>query len=381
MSDSGQRIGTWAELNGVQEVSQLEAGMDFRQPIYRREVFHRFYQFTLKYRVHPGCVYFALPALQRELTMDQEDYLWLCFLNGNTQNPVTSWILMQRFPTLQDADPDDVTTYVGRNWQALQFDTDRRYQKAHLGKAVAKYKEYIAKGTQMGVLGAFTERCNDLTSEKIAFLQMWQEIDEHYHGFGRLSAWSYLEYLRIAGLSMQPPNLMLRDKAGSRSHRNGLCKVLGRDDLDWHDSNPAFDGVYSPEVLVWLEEEADILLDQARVRADADYFADVNYFTLESALCTFKSCFRPNRRYPNCYADMMRDRIKWAEAAWPDLDFDLFWRIRRLELPARLRLEDNPGDLGLVPIKQNWFRTTGEMVMMDLDDPVFANGYTEQFLS
>jgi hypothetical protein len=33
---------------------------------------------------------------------------------------------------------------------------------------------------------------------------------------------------------------------GSQSHRNGLAKVLGRDDLDWHDSNPTgFDGKYT----------------------------------------------------------------------------------------------------------------------------------------
>src|SRR5208337_1209246 len=41
----------------------LQYGMDFRKPEYRREVFHRFYEFHLKYATHPGCIYFVFPFL------------------------------------------------------------------------------------------------------------------------------------------------------------------------------------------------------------------------------------------------------------------------------------------------------------------------------
>jgi len=43
------------------EISDLKIGMDFRELKYRREVFLRFYEFHLKYKSHPGGVYFAMP--------------------------------------------------------------------------------------------------------------------------------------------------------------------------------------------------------------------------------------------------------------------------------------------------------------------------------
>ena len=69
------------------------------------------------------------------------------------------------------------------------------------------------------------------------FNRLWDVVRKDFYSFGRLSAFSYLEYLRIMGLNLDCPTLFLRDMQGSKSHRNGLAKVLGRDDLDWHDTN------------------------------------------------------------------------------------------------------------------------------------------------
>ena len=66
------------------------------------------------------------------------------------------------------------------------------------------------------------------------FEKVWDFVKENFLSFGRLSAFSYLEYLRIQGLNIECNNLFLDDVNGSRSHRNGLCMVLGRDDLDWY---------------------------------------------------------------------------------------------------------------------------------------------------
>jgi hypothetical protein len=96
---------------------------------------------------------------------------------------------------------------------------------------------------------------------------------------------------------------------------------------------------------------------------------------LESAFCTYKSWHRPNRRYPGVYVDMFHDRIKKAEEAWPEEDFGLFWEARQVWLPDYLRLEDNPGDAGVKPEKQNHYRLTGQVIAMDHDWPCFANSY------
>jgi hypothetical protein len=85
-------------LAGETEVSRLEAGMDFRHPTFRREVFLRFYQFHLRHRSHPGGVYLLMPYLQEHEGWGPEESLWFAFLNGNTQNPVTSWLMHRQFP-------------------------------------------------------------------------------------------------------------------------------------------------------------------------------------------------------------------------------------------------------------------------------------------
>tara|TARA_R100001463_G_C3477172_1_gene216541 strand:+ start:62 stop:724 length:663 start_codon:yes stop_codon:yes gene_type:complete len=201
------------------------------------------------------------------------------------------------------------------------------------------------------------------------YRQVWKFVRECYLSFGRLSAFSYIEYLKIVGLNVDCDQLYLDDIKGSRSHRNGLCKVLGRDDLDWwkEDIN------YDKEIIEWLTVEGEKLLKQAK---EVIKHEDVNYFTLESTLCNYKSWHRPDRRYPNVYTDMFHDRIKYAEKQWGD-NFKIFWDMRKDCLPKELLLEENPNDLGIDPIKQNHYRLTGQPVMMDKMFPCFKNDYND----
>jgi hypothetical protein len=56
----------------------------------------------------------------------------------------------------------------------------------------------------------------------------------------------------------------------------------------------------------------------------------------------------------------------------------LFWEARKTYLPAHLRLEDNPADVGVKPEKQNHYRRTGQVINMDKFDPVFKNDYNDR---
>lgn len=361
-------------LRGIPEEKELKYGMDFRLPQYRREVFLRFYGFHLKYRTNPGCVYFLLPYLAKKYGWGEEEKLWFAFLNGNTQNPVTSLLIFRRFPGA-DADPGGLKKWFDKEWTRLQFDTDRRYHKAQLIPSVRCYRDLLSGFPQKGFFELFL---HGTAGEN--FQRLWGAVRSSFHTFGRLSAFSYLEYLRIVGLPLDCPTLFLRDLDGSKSHRNGLAKVCGRDDLDWHDSNgTGFGGKYSAEVMGWLEGEGEALLGEARGRyGKEDYVGDVGYFTLESCLCTYKSWHRPNRRYPNCYADMLYDRIRWAEERWPGEDLGVFWEARKECLPKNLRLEENPADPGLCPEKQNHYLETGQPVMMDKEYPCFKNDFNDR---
>lgn len=346
-----------------EEVRDLRAGMDFREPRYRREVFLRFYEFHTRYRSHPGCVYYLLPWLAEHYGWDLERRLWFAFVNGNSQNPVTSLAVVREFPDLPSGPTSArFDAWVDRNYARLAFDTDRRYHRKMFKASVARYRELVGRGTQQEFFGRMLGG-----DEEAGFRNAWDVVSSHFLSFGRLSTFSYLEYLRISGLPLDCDRLFLDDLQGSKSHRNGLAKVLGRDDLDWHDSNPAFQGRYAPATLEWLEHEAAALRGEARVRQAGD--PTVGYFTLESALCTYKSWHRPNRRYPNVYNDLLVDRLRRAERDWGPEAAEPFWRARKVTLPARLRLEDNPRDPGAVPEKQNWYLKHGQPVMLGYDYP------------
>ena len=76
---------------------------------------------------------------------------------------------------------------------------------------------------------------------------------------------------------------------------------------------------------------------------------------------------------------MFYNRIKRAEQDWEgEEDFSDFWEARRACLPSELRLEDNPADLGVKPEKQNHYRLTGQVIMMDKFDPVFKSDYHDR---
>jgi hypothetical protein len=354
---------------------RLEAGSDFRAPELRPEVFLRFYLFHCRYRAHPGAVYYVMPYLRDHLGWGPEQALWFAFLNGNTQHPATSLALHRHAP--DPSSPRRVAAMVEffrRNHRRLPFDTDRRHWKTHLPAAVDSYLAALKPhgGSQAAMWASAAQD---------GFTGVWQQATALY-SFGRLSAFSYAEYLRIMGVPFDCDELFLHDRSGSRSHRNGLCIVTGRDAYDWHPSNPDFDGHYPPWLIERLDAEARELVAEARRRAHGEPWADdVGLFTLESALCTYKSWHRPNRRYPNVYNDMLYDRLRAWEARWSGPEgretTELLWRARRAFLPAYLRLEDSPYDPGCVPVKQNHYRTTGQVIMMDRDDPVFRNAFND----
>ena len=187
------------------------------------------------------------------------------------------------------------------------------------------------------------------------FRAAWETVRKDFYGFGRLSTFSYLEYLRIARVPLLCDQLFLADIEGSKSHRNGLCKVLGRDDWDWHDGNTV---KYTPEIIAYLESEGAKLLAEARERAkNQPHLFDTNYFTLESALCAYKNWFR-GRRYPGIYADMYYDRVTKAQQRWPEENFNMFWDAYGT-LPNFIQSKT-----GVCKEKQTEFRDTGRVIAM-----------------
>lgn len=325
------------------------ARVDWRAKSRRTTTFHRCYGFHLRYRSHPGGVYYALPAMAEAAGWDAEQRAWAAFLNGNTQNPVTTSLLMAAGD--RPARADRVLAFWRKHYAELSWDTDRRYHKARLDQSVSGYLTLTAGGQ-----ARYWRR-----AARGGWAGVWAAANA-IPTMGRLSTWSYLEYLRILGVDIPDADtLMLGDRAGSQSHRNGLCLLLGLDEWMWWKPNPGFDGRYPPDLIGELETQGARLLATARQLNQGH--PDVGYLTLESALCTWKSWHRPRRRYAGVYNDLLHDRIRAGEARF-GRRFGVLWDARRRALPAWMRLEDTPTDPGAVPVKQNHYLETGEVVTL-----------------
>jgi Alpha-glutamyl/putrescinyl thymine pyrophosphorylase clade 2 len=346
---------------------ELKAGTDFRRVEHRREVFLRFLEWSHRYRSFPGGVHYVLPHMARELELDLEQRYWLAWLNANTQNPVTSLLLLQAAPRLEDW--PRAVEFWRANYRSLDWDTDRRYHKARFEDAVRGYAGAVA-------CGCFTPQHKYF---RVGFeWGAWWDRAFALPTMGRLSTWSYLEYLRILlGASAVPDadTLMLEDIQGSRSHRNGLALVMGAEEwiVDKQLGQGATDEIYkNPVRMELLGQWAHQLHTEAQARVPG-----ADRLSLESALCTYKGWHKPNRRYPGVYNDMLYNRLVGAENRW-GRRFGIIWDARRVALPERLRLEDQPYDPGLSPVKQNWYLQTGEVINMTEDWECFRNGFEKK---
>lgn len=355
---------------------------DWRLGEHRREAFQRSYTFSLETLSFPGMVYSMLPAIADVFDLDDDGKAWLAWLNGNTQNVVTSMILLEQAPTPWEW--RKAVAYFDEHFKALEWDTDRRHQKTKFGVATEAW-------------------VNGLVNEAETPASVWSFTDgrEAFQYamsqpfMGRISAWSYMEFVKILLPHVPDVDGWYLGESSSRSHRNALCLLSGYDEAWGWDREQA----EMPMILGIMDDLHDLaeeLLLEARSRnAVLDDAAShhegvamwephplVSRLTMESALCTFKSWHKPDRRYPGVYADMMYQRIKKAETRL-GRDLQVLWDIRRDTLPEWLRLEDNPRDPGLAPIKQNHYRTTGEIILMhhvfsDMEPSMFdealANG-------
>jgi hypothetical protein len=294
----------------------------------------------------PGMVYSMMPAIADYFDLDDDGRAWLVWLNGNNQNLVSSLLLLEVAPRPQDW--KKAVDFWNDHFTQLEWDIDRRHQKSAFGKATESW---------------FTDQgFRPAESWFLAAERGWEDVWKHSIGqpyMGRISAWSMYEYARILLGPDRIPDVgsWFLEADSSRSHRNSLSFLSGYDDA-WHWDKEDSQIPFMLDLFPQLHDLAEDLLAEAKERNPND--PNVCRLTMESALCTFKSWHKPNRRYPNVYADMMYQRIRKQEVRF-GRRLGLLWDIRRHTLPGHLRLEDNPYDLGLVPTKQNWYRETGEV--------------------
>jgi hypothetical protein len=322
---------------------------DYRLIENRLPYFEALYKMNLRNGVMPGLVYLYMPTLAKLYNWDAEQKLWFAFLNGMTQNPITSLRMFNQLPEVPPAGAtlNKFSDWFNAEWATLQFDTDRRYGKKETVQAIKSYAIAIAEcGNQEKLFSV----------DNFSFL--WGFVSGKFHSFGRLTTFSYLEYVKIMGFGADCNNLLFEDKSGSKSHRNGALILNGMDNLVHDKRMPnGFNGEYDnfDKMCEWLSDDARTKMGAFKnLNPDVP---NVGYFTWESNLCTFKNHFF-GRRYPGVYADMAQDRIVWADNVGQQKTTAVFKEMRAGLLPEWLRSECGTDNL-TIKQKASCFPKTG----------------------
>jgi len=300
---------------------------DFRLKENRHEYFSALYKINLENKVLPGLVYLYMPKLAEHFDWNDEQKLWFATINGFTQSPITSLRIFNELPACGVTDKFE--QWFNDNWETLHFDSDRLKNKRNTVAGLKSYNKLVSEYGGYQTL---------LWDSGQSYADAWGKANS-IHSFGRLSTFSYLEYVKIMGFGAQCTDLMFSDFDGSRSHRNGALFLNGLDDLVFDKrADNGFAGKYDGfhAMCDWLLKQSNALLREfSRLHPDVP---DVGYFTLESQFCQFKNGFF-KRRHPGVYADMAWDRIKWYdERGFSDLT-EPFKAIRAAYLPEWLREE------------------------------------------
>jgi hypothetical protein len=211
------------------------------------------------------------------------------------------------------------------NYPKLRYQTDTKWNKGHLPEMFASYKKFIGSKPQREVLESYYG-----DTEEQSFDNLWTSVKSGLHKFGRYSTWFYLQHLKhTAGIRINPTSLMLNDFDGSRSHRNGLLLALGQDDN--------YDVKLTAGDYSRLEQEAKEIIQETRERFP-NIANKVDFFTMETCLCSYKKIFREHHgRYLGYYLDRQSEEIQMAEGdRWHGIDWDVLWQARDETLDPKL---------------------------------------------
>lgn len=246
-----------------------------------------------------------------------EQRLWLTWLYGNTYYWPTAYIIWNEFPDFELVGFDRLKQWNDENYKRLRYQTDTKWNKGHLPEMFASYKEFVGYRSQHEALTSHFG--NDPYAN---FNMLWNRSNSWYK-FGRYSSWFYIQTLKqCCGVNVNVRNLWLHDYNGSRSHRNGICYAVGKD--DWIDQK------LDDKQIDFLENESLNML--VAVQERYPHVAEqADFFAMETVACSFKKLFRKSRgRYLGYYLDRQAEEILRVENdGWSGIDFKPMWDARQ----------------------------------------------------
>ena len=290
--------------------------MDYREPKNRREAFKRWYAWSLNYKDCDPAIWLA-NYINERYEHNDEQRLWFSWLYGNTYYLPTSWVLMNEFPDFELATFDRMDAWNTENYKRLRYQTDTKWSKGHLADMYASYEKFVGKGTQREKLESYFG-----DNEEQNFDNLWVALKDGLYKFGRYSTWFYMQQLKhTADIPMESTSLMLNDYSGSRSHRNGWLYALGQEDN--------VNTKLTADEYQRLEDNARDLIQEMHTEYP-QLSKDIDYFSMETCLCSFKKLFRTHHgRYLGYYLDRQAEEImKVEQDGWSGIEWEVLWQAR-----------------------------------------------------
>jgi len=247
---------------------------------------------------------------------NKEQRLWITWIYGTTYYWPTAYVVWNEFPDMELVGVDRLRDWNNTNYRRLRYQTDTKWNKGHLADQFVSYQRYVGERTQHDALtqGFVGDPVKD-------FYTLWETVNA-FHKFGRYSSWFYIQTLKqCCDIPVDVDSLWLHDYSGSRSHRNGLCYALGKE--DWVDQK------LDKDQIAFLESEAKEMLEETKLKYP--HVADkADFFAMETCLCSFKKLFRRKHgRYLGYYLDRQSEEIRKVERdGWDGIDWTPMWDAR-----------------------------------------------------
>ena len=323
--------------------------MDYRERQNRREAFKRWYAWSLAYKDCDPAIWLA-NYINERYEHNDEQRLWFSWLYGNTYYLPTSWVLMNEFPDFERATFDRMNAWNTENYKRLRYQTDTKWSKGHLADMYASYEKFIGKGTQREKLESYFG-----DNEEQNFDNLWEALKDGLYKFGRYSTWFYMQQLKhTADIPMESTSLMLNDYSGSRSHRNGWLYALGQEDN--------VNTKLTADEYQRLEDNARDLIQEMHTEYP-QLSKDIDYFSMETCLCSFKKLFRTHHgRYLGYYLDRQAEEImKVEQDGWSGIEWEVMWQARDETLDLTLSSKT-----GINKSKFDSFLKTGQLDRLEM---------------
>lgn len=297
--------------------------MDYRLKENRLEGFIKFYAWSLKFGDVDPAVWMT-KYLNKRYEHNIEQKIWFCWLYGTTYQLPTAWILFNEFPDFELVTLEKITKWSLENKQRLHYQTDTIQNKNTLPIMFESYKKNIGNITQQSW---FEKHSGD--NEEQTFDNLMKVICSDFYNFGRFITYYYLQHLNhTTNIKNEPSSLMLSD-SGSESHRKGLLYALGMEEK--------INEKITKEEYADLEKIALEIKQEMKIRFP-ELIPEIDFFTMETALCAYKKLFRERSgRYLGYYiARQAMDIECTRKLQWPGIDWSVLYQSREECLDKRV---------------------------------------------